>query len=348
MGATRGVAGMPRCRELTETPLMLSILTLTYQGVPVEDLLREASPTDRQRQIFEHYVQRMLRQRGAQMRYTQAQTTHWLTWLARQLKQQNQTVFYIEHLQPDWLSGVRMRQAYDRWALRFPAILMGILVSLMINSFLSPPFYTDLALNIVLGGFIGWLLGAENNPATTRERRESQERVLVSPGSTAEGRGFVGLISGLSFGLIDGLFSGLISGLSYGLGGMLLQAALEKSNRAASSFQAPQRSRKPKWPHPLKSVGVRNGILAGLIVGLIVGLSDGLIVGLSSGLSDGLYNGLRYGLISGLSYGLIGGLLSVLLIGKPVGITLTDELVWSWRSLRRSLLAKRHRTHPCV
>ena len=71
-------------RELTETPLMLSILTLTYQGVPVEDLLREASPTDRQRQIFEHYVQRMLRQRGAQMRYTQAQTTHWLTWLARQ------------------------------------------------------------------------------------------------------------------------------------------------------------------------------------------------------------------------------------------------------------------------
>ncbi len=59
-------------RELTSTPLMLSILTLTYHGVPVEDLLREASPTDRQRQIFEHYVQRMLRQRGAQMRYTQS------------------------------------------------------------------------------------------------------------------------------------------------------------------------------------------------------------------------------------------------------------------------------------
>src|SRR5438552_1744463 len=32
----------------------------------------------------------------------------------------------------------------------------------------------------------------------------------------------------------------------------------------------------------------------------------------------------------------------MLLMGKPVGITLTDELVWSWRSLGRSLFAKRH------
>src|SRR5262249_44128204 len=44
----------------------------------------------------------------------------------------------------------------------------------------------------------------------------------------------------------------------------------------------------------------------------------------------------------GLSTGLFSGLLSMLLIGKPVGITLTDELVWSWRSLGRSLFAKRH------
>ena len=86
-----------------------------------------------------------------------------------------------------------MRQAYDRWAVRFPAILMGILVSLMINLFLNSPYYSlysDLALHHCAGWIYWMAVGCgEHNPATTRERRESQERVLVSPGSTAEGRG---------------------------------------------------------------------------------------------------------------------------------------------------------------
>ena len=50
--------------ELTSTPLMLSILTLTYQGLPLEELLKGASLTERQRQIFERYVERMLGHRG--------------------------------------------------------------------------------------------------------------------------------------------------------------------------------------------------------------------------------------------------------------------------------------------
>jgi hypothetical protein len=124
-------------RELTSTPLMLSLLTLTYQGMPVEELLRGVSVSDRQQQIFAHYVERMLRHRGAETRYTPEQTTHWLWWLARQMKQQNQTVFYLEHLQPSWLSGDRMRQTYARWAVRFPAILMGVLVSLTISVFIT-------------------------------------------------------------------------------------------------------------------------------------------------------------------------------------------------------------------
>ncbi len=63
-------------RELISTPLMLSILALTYYGMPVEGLLREASFTDRQRQVFEHYVERMLKQRRGAICYTPEQTTH--------------------------------------------------------------------------------------------------------------------------------------------------------------------------------------------------------------------------------------------------------------------------------
>ncbi len=323
-------------RELTSTPLMLSLLTLTYQGMPVEELLRGASVTDRQRQIFAHYVERMFRHGGAAMHYTPEQTTHWLSWLAGQMKQQNQTVFYIEHLQPHWLSGERMRQAYDRWALRFPAILMGMLVSLLICTFLLFS-RSSFPLIIVFGGLIGWRLCAAN---TIQQPHQSSGEARRGVWSRLVERLRAGVLIGLSAGLISGLSSGqdvvafavpllpvktvsglstgLIGGLGVGLGSILLQAVLEKSNMTASGMQAPPRSRKPKWPHLMKSAGIKNGIL----VGLLLGLSVGLALGLSSGLS--------------------GGLLSVLLIGKPVGVTLTDELVWSWRSLGRSLLAKKH------
>lgn len=93
----------------------------------------------------------------------------------------------------------------------------------------------------------------------------------------------------------------------------------------------------------MKRVDVRNGILIGLLFGLLGGLLGGLLDGLIYlGLLGGLLGGLISGLGAGLISGLTGGFLSGLLIGKPVGITLTDELVWSWRSLRRGLLAKRH------
>ena len=233
-------------RELISTPLMLSILTLTYHGLPIEELLRGASLTERHRHLFERYVERMLRHRESEMRYTPEQTAHWLSWLARQMKQQNQTVFYIEHLQPDWLAGERMRRAYERsiWSRLVERLKAGLLIGLV-----------------------------------------------------------VGLGAGLLFGLNAGLFIGLSS--------ILLKAVLD---------------------------GVRNGI----IVGLLVGLSLGLLVWLSPGLSSIVSGGLLP--VQG-SLLLIGGsslLLSQLLTAKPVGIVLTDELIWSWKSLRRSLLARRH------
>jgi serine/threonine protein kinase len=262
-----------------------------------------------EQQLFERYVERMLRHGGAGMRYTTEQTTHWLSWLARQLQQHNQTIFYIEHLQPDWLTGERMHRAYDRWALRFPAIFMGMLVCLAISVLLAPAAFNfsslsalalSLASIIEFGGFIGWLLetGSTSQPPheNSRKARSGSWSRLVT-----QLRG--GILFGLSYGLIFGLLALLIIWLSYGL-----------------------------------ISGLTQGLLSGLISGLAFGLIFGLSVGLASVLSFWLLAGLSFGLLAGLS----GGLLSMLLIGKPVGITPTDELVWSWRSLGRSLFAKRH------
>src|SRR5207253_61879 len=89
-------------RELTETPLMLSILTLTYHDLPIENLLREGIAPTRQ-QVFETYVKRMLTRRDGNVRYRPEQTMSWLAWLAQKLVQHSQTEFYLERMQPDWL-----------------------------------------------------------------------------------------------------------------------------------------------------------------------------------------------------------------------------------------------------
>lgn len=88
----------PALHSLLDTPLMLNILALAYEGVPVGTDI----PTARW-QIFAAYVQRMLTRRGASAAYPLEQTQARLVNLAHQMVKHNQTVFYIEHLQPDWL-----------------------------------------------------------------------------------------------------------------------------------------------------------------------------------------------------------------------------------------------------
>src|SRR6266496_1953785 len=112
-------------RELTDTPLMLSILTLTYRDLSVEELLRGGIAPTRQ-QIFEHYIERMLAHRSGKISYRPEQTRKWLAWLAKQLVQHRQTVFYIERMQPDWLPAGRLRHIYHSsiLALIAPIILL--------------------------------------------------------------------------------------------------------------------------------------------------------------------------------------------------------------------------------
>lgn len=70
--------------QLASTPLMLSIVTLTYHGKAIEELPTVGSSDVRRQQIFAAYVQRMFEHRGALVPYTRQQTVHWLVgWQAR-------------------------------------------------------------------------------------------------------------------------------------------------------------------------------------------------------------------------------------------------------------------------
>ena len=101
----RAIDHDPMLREMLDSPLMLNIVTMAYAGQPESQPRLSGSLKERRDHLFGAYVDQMFRRRGVDRRYTQQQTVHWLTWLARQMVRHSQTVFYIEQLQPDWLPG---------------------------------------------------------------------------------------------------------------------------------------------------------------------------------------------------------------------------------------------------
>lgn len=112
-------------RELIATPLMLGVLAVIYADQPLEGLVAaKADAETRRRQIFASYVQHMLHRRGAHSRYTPEQTVRWLVWLAQQMKQHQQTEFYLERIQPDWLSAGHWWQQMYRVGVRLCLVLL--------------------------------------------------------------------------------------------------------------------------------------------------------------------------------------------------------------------------------
>ena len=90
-------------QELAKSPLMLSIMTLAYQGISITEL-PEMSLEEYRQHLFDKYIQRMFERRIAKSSYSKEESIQWLSWLARKLKERSQTVFFIERMQPNWLS----------------------------------------------------------------------------------------------------------------------------------------------------------------------------------------------------------------------------------------------------
>jgi hypothetical protein len=97
-------------------------LVLASQGRSLQDL-QKAGSHEVQQQLFAMYVQRMLARRGRNPRFPEQQTIRWLSWLAQQMIRHSQSTFFIEQIQPSWLSG-----HWVRWIHR---ILVGLIIVLL-------------------------------------------------------------------------------------------------------------------------------------------------------------------------------------------------------------------------
>ena len=231
--------------ELAMNPLMLSLLTLAYRGASVKDIFRDGSPKKLQRQkklqqqIFKAYMQRMLQRQSTKSRYSSKQMIRRLSWLAWQMELHNQTEFYIERMQLDWLSEPYWNRLPFRD--RLLSIIVGLatgltngLVSGLVIALIGTQYYglqngllTGLAGGLLIGIVLvviiykdtphEWSIWNEfSTPVTLNEKYPPKELYNDMAFKLT-----LGMVGGLLCGLISGLFCGLISildnGLTYGL-----------------------------------------------------------------------------------------------------------------------------------
>jgi serine/threonine protein kinase len=221
-------------RELTYSPLLLSLLTLTYVDRSAQYILQQPSSSARIRQVIDHYVERMLTRRNERADYSVQATKHWLSWLARQLKRHNQTVFHIEHMQPDWVERPSTSKHYYRMAVGFLFALLGIIATgpvwvLLIllrlpstSPFLSinPVLKVGLALLLTLidGTFLGLV-----NALLYKQRTEKTSVKQTKPrGRWIRGSIFRSIMNGLLIGLFIGCLYDILQGEDSPVGVLVL------------------------------------------------------------------------------------------------------------------------------
>jgi eukaryotic-like serine/threonine-protein kinase len=294
----------PTLWELLDTPLMLTIVTLAYAGQPVAEPRRGNLSEPQNRPLFATYINRMFQRRGVSTRYTHQQTEHWLAWLAWQMTQHSQTVFYLERMQPDWLpprqhwvpiQGVRLGAGLSA------CLLVGLLVG---------------------GLFLALSRELNFELVTTRLGIE----------------GFAGLLYGGLSGLLAGLFVGGLSGYSneittietirWSWSGFFSELLVPTSRRLRAGLRIGALAGLViglflLYVYSLPNVGISSlAIRLGfaLIFGLGVGVGVFLISGLGIGLGSGLAFGLGFALIFGLPSRLSDTLLNMLAIGLLIGL----------------------------
>jgi serine/threonine protein kinase len=364
-------------QDLATTPLMLNILTLTYQGSSVPGLSNKETLS--LQQVWDDYVRRMVTRKGKSKRYPLSQTRAWLSCLARQMREHNQTVFYLEHLQPDWLS-VGQRRTYTKLGIRLPAIVIGALISILVFSFFVGLIdWSSLLRYGIVGGLLGGLwrglaedLGSYTNPCSHGQspKREYRSRIRTArvrllPLGQAQ-RLHAGWYQGehhhvwsirLAISACIGLICGLIFGFSYpspSAGYTLGQRQIDSLGYGVVIglgcllLQYLLMLRFPSGVFAGKSAPrrwkwvVRFGATTWGPRALLVAVIAWLTVGLSILLIERQINGPIYALVYGLSSGISFALISLTLGAQMADIHLTERMSWTWKNMKRGLFNKHH------
>lgn len=287
--------------ELLDSPLLLSIVALTYKDQPASAVGARGSVEI----LLGAYVDAMLARPRApladqqgEVAYADGDTLRWLGWLAERMGAES--VLYPDWMQPDWLPT-----AWQRWLITTG---LGLCVSLTVG--LATGLIVGLISELPVAVFVGLISGlgvGMNIGVTSNGARIEPVEPTQWSWSTARQATRTGLVVGLFLWLVGGLIGRLGGELAVGLfRGLAIGLIIGVGLVIATGFQS-QPNVRPAAPLEGIRAAARAGRTSALVSGLVVGLAGMLVVGLPSGLAIGLAFGLAAGLSFGLSMGMASG-----------------------------------------
>jgi len=318
----------PTLQELAETPLMLSVMTLAYRGISVEELGALGSVEDRRRHIFDAYVEQMFKRvaRTGTELYHKERVTRWLAWLAKRMTQHAQTVFLIERMQPRVLQPGVQQRLYTV-ASGMIACLILFLLSWWPIWLISDRSISCMTFWLVLWLGYGLIYGLKSEPAIADSIRpievvrwswkkawaEVRRRGIAALKECTEylpGAVFLGVLLGVLIGWDkNGLIGGVAGGVIGGVAGVLFLLLLPEEGtghwlvfRVIAGF----------WDGldlgqleatTIPNVGIQRSLRYAVVSGLIAGVVSGSVGGHFWGLGGGLALALFGSVMSGLYFG---------------------------------------------
>lgn len=117
----------PSLYKLSKSPLMLNIMILAYRGLTIDEIaqaqrkIKVVNLEEKcKKNLFDAYIRRMLE--GIRLKsysklsfeqlYPSKKSFSWLTWLASIMMKESQKIFYIEEIQPSYLSNIYQKNLY--------------------------------------------------------------------------------------------------------------------------------------------------------------------------------------------------------------------------------------------
>jgi DNA polymerase III delta prime subunit len=282
-------------QKLAQSPLLLNIMVVAYQGVTVDELTRTQATEDRRQQLFDTYINRMLgnHHRLTPLQYPKEKFMGWLIWLSQRMVQESQTVFLIEGMQPSWLRP-GIRKLYLILITLIAGLLYGLssgLIFVVSGGLFYGLFY---GLITVLIAVLITVLIAVQSGGLSEEITIAKKLEWFWQGSKSNLLGvlttvlFIVLIGVLQYVLSGWLISWLISWLIGALS-IVLPYVLNPVEIGAETTNPNQGI----WNSAKSFFFCQLGVV--LFFGLSAGLSSWLFLGLSAGLFFGLIVGLNKG-----------------------------------------------------
>lgn len=282
----------PTLYQLLQSPLMLHVIALAYHGLTQPSLMDQMTLKERQARLWDAYIDRMFIQRPIlpDSFYSEDQARRWLYWLARMLKDQEQTEFQLDRLAPSWLPGPWPGRA------RLMAGLATGLTTGLVGCFafgLTFGWNVGIGLGVAVGIVLGIDAGLSGIPRwrnfpLVEQTRWSWRRMLVGL--------LVGLLAGVVGGLLVSLAHGFYGGLGFALAGALGGGLIGGvTSTIKDERSVPNEGIRRSARHAIR-FAITAGIAACLIGGLTSVQGIGLITGIGIGIAGAMTGGLAIGL----------------------------------------------------